>query len=367
MPAMRLPFDRITPGTFASAFPKSPTTGLPAEIQGVETQAKMAMRPAPVINTTASDRVAAMGRNAAPAPAGMTMTAAPMPAAPMMRTARNPFGGMDSRPLSERAGPMGYAPQGVGTNNPNAYAVGRNNRNFAERTGMMSPAPMPAPVMRQGPMMLGGPAVPAPVPGGMAMSPAAAPTAAAPNGIDAFLNQMSQDTTAFMGEQDAARAATAEAEAKAAEEQQAQRLAMRVTTKKIPGTDYVIPFSGTKAMGTLPVQKPEMQMTADDVAAARAMGGDVSIQQGNTQVRLPGMTQAQPGEVKLPKIFQGKDDNMGKPGRDYYYEPDAQTGRPRKVYIEDADGDGVPDNQQGAAVAAAAPKKSRFMDLINQR
>lgn len=37
----------------------------------------------------------------------------------------NPLGGMDSRSLSARGGPMGYSQQGVGTNNPNSYAVGQ--------------------------------------------------------------------------------------------------------------------------------------------------------------------------------------------------------------------------------------------------
>jgi hypothetical protein len=142
---MKLPFTKVDPFP-ASAFNPPPEmsnfapmsdpnnrpkfTGLPAGAQGVETQARMA-QPAPMgFQTPASDRLAALGRSGAPTPLPSPIPAqAPMmmPAQPAMRQAPiNPLGGMDPRPLSGRGGPMSYSQQGVGTNNPNAYAVGQN-------------------------------------------------------------------------------------------------------------------------------------------------------------------------------------------------------------------------------------------------
>jgi hypothetical protein len=160
-----------------------------------------------MINTMASDRVAKLGMNGqVPAP----MQA--MSPAPMMRPAaqaasplggmssRSPLGGMPSRSLSGRGGPMSYSPRGVGTNNPNSYAVGKNNKNFAERTGQMP--------MQQAPGMLMGasnytapamtaPAMTAPASAGMA------PASMAPAGRDdAFWSQMSADAGGFMASQD---------------------------------------------------------------------------------------------------------------------------------------------------------------------
>jgi len=345
MPAMKLPFSAIQPGAFASAFPTNPRTGLPASIQGVETQARQARPAAPVLNTQASDRVAALGRM--PAPMVSASAPAPAPLAPALRPAPanvNPLGGMDPRPLSARggAGPMSYAPRGVGTNSPNAYAVGRNNRNFAART-MMAPAPM----------MLGTASTP-----GATTSAVPAPAPIMPGRDDAFWAD--QNNASFLAEQDAFRAADAATEMKKTEEQTAREQAMQVTTTQVPGTGYVIPFAGGRAMGTLPIERAAPQMTPDDIAAARAMGGNVTMRVGDAQVDLPGMkTASAPGEMKLPKIYQGKADLNGNPGRDYYYEPDAQ-GKPRKVYIQDANEDGVPDNQQTGTVAATMDPAARI-------
>lgn len=347
---MKLPFSAIQPGAFASAFPTNARTGLPASIRGVESQAREAMPAAPVLNTQASDRVAALGRM--PAPVISASAPAPTPLAPALRPAPanvNPLGGMDPRPLSARgsAGPMSYAPRGVGTNNPNSFAVGRNNRNFAARTGTLPGMAAPLALPLAAPAMQ--------TPSGMAPSP----TPIMPGRDDAFWAE--QSNAGFLAEQDALRTADAAAEVKLAEEKKAREEAMRVTTTQIPGTGYVIPFAGGRPMGTLPVQKPEVQMTQDDIAAARAMGGDVSIQQGNTQVRLPGMTTAA-ADTKLPRIYQGKTDLNGKQEPDYYYEMNPQTGKPRKVLL-DANGDGVPDNQQTGTVAAAANPKDRINAL----
>jgi hypothetical protein len=200
MPAMKLPFNQIVPGTFDSAFPKPPTNGLPPA--GVESRARQMQPTTPMINTMASDRVAKLGMNGqVPAP----MQA--MSPAPMMRPAaqaasplggmssRSPLGGMPSRSLSGRGGPMSYSPRGVGTNNPNSYAVGKNNKNFAERTGQM---PMQqAPGMLMGASNYTAPAMTAPASAGMA------PAGMAPAGRDdAFWSQMSADAGGFMASQD---------------------------------------------------------------------------------------------------------------------------------------------------------------------
>jgi len=71
-----------------SARGAQPTTGTPTPAQAMPTQA---------------------------APAQPSQAQAPV----------NPLGGMDARSLSARGGPMGYSQQGVGTNNPNSYAVGQ--------------------------------------------------------------------------------------------------------------------------------------------------------------------------------------------------------------------------------------------------
>lgn len=131
-----------------------------------------------------------------------------------------------------------------------------------------------------------------------------------------------------------------------AEEKAAQGDPNQVRTVPIPGTDYVVPYTGNRAMGTLPVAKPAPPLPAGMVPRSAQRDG-VSYEPGNPTP-----------EVKLPKIYQGKPDALGKPTRDYYYEPDPKTGKPRKIYIEDKDGDGVPDNQQKGAAAPAAPAQT---------
>lgn len=152
------------PFTTAAAFPASAFEPSRARLQqGVEARARAAVPAPPVINTTASDRVAALGRSAVP----MASAAMPGPA-PVMPTPAaaplNPLGGMDARPLSARgnAGPMSYSPRGVGTTNPNAFAVGVNNRNRPAPVmpGMAGPVPAALPLMMSGPGS-------APAPGGM--------------------------------------------------------------------------------------------------------------------------------------------------------------------------------------------------------
>jgi hypothetical protein len=151
-----------------------------------------------------------------------------------------------------------------------------------------------------------------------------------------------------------------------AEEKAARGDPTQVRVVPIPDTDYVIPYAGNQAMGTLRKSQPEAPLPPGMVPQSAMRDG--------VQYSIPEAAPA--AEVKLPKIFQGKADLQGKPGRDYYYEPDPKTGKPSKVYIEDADGDGVPDNQQKVSAAPASSAKadvstpakpSRFMDLINAK
>lgn len=115
---IRLPFNSIPKGAFDSAFP------------GVETQARMAMRPAPSATAT-SDRIAALGRNPSIKPASpqadtkIDLFATPAPA---NQRSQSPLGGMDTRSISQRGGPMTYSRQGESTNNPNSFKVGGNSK-----------------------------------------------------------------------------------------------------------------------------------------------------------------------------------------------------------------------------------------------
>lgn len=260
---------------------------------GVETQARQMQPAPPVINTMASDRVATAGRAA---PAMMQPMQAPM-MQPAPRSA-NPLGGMDARPLSARGGPMGYAPRGVGTNNPNAYAVGMNNKGFAERTGQM-------PMMQQAPpsMMMGAggyssPTMTAPAPAGMA------PMGMAPMATgrdDPFWAQMSADTSGFMAGQDklGADMQAADDQAAAKIEDRAQNTAqdimkeMRQTARA--RETYSLPdavtgeISNTHQMTGNGQMMPRNQMeprpmTAEEIAAILAAGGSVKQKLGNADV-----------------------------------------------------------------------------------
>ena len=374
---MKLPFGQIPPGTFDAAFPKSPTTGLPAMHQGVETQARRMMAPPPMINTTASDKVAALGA-AGPAP----MTAAlPAPPSMMMAAPRqapvNPLGGMDSRPLSERssAGPMSYAPRGVGTNNPNSYAVGRNNKDFAMRTGqapmMMQPGQGPR---GQAPMMLGG-FVPPQSSNGLPPPP----MLPAPGRDDAFWNQMSSDTSAFLGEQQklgmdmqlADQTAAAKIEERAQNTAQEIMGDMRKTARA--RETYMIPDPITGQMspthfgmngmvlpsaGSAPAPA---RMTADDLAATQAMGGSVSMQlPGGEMVSFGAKSGAQPD----PKFTADKDT-----GKLYYVVPNGKGGYKRQWVDEDGVVTAAPAKTAPAKTAetAAAPDPKARMNALRKR
>ena len=350
--AMQLPFTKSAP------FPTAAFTPTPARLQmGVESQARAAQPPVnPALNTTASDRMAALGRSSAPVigpiPAPAPLTPSPagmgqMMSAPSQRAAsplggmasssplggmssRSPLGGMPTSSISSRGGPMSYSPQGVGTTNPNAYAVGRNNKNFAERT-RQSPMPMMAPLMpgRQAApasMMLGG-------------APGQSSAPVMPGRDDAFWASM--DNTAFIAEQDALRAADAGAEVKAAEDQANRERSMEVTTTAIPGTDYVIPFAGNKAMRPLPFMKADAPLPAGLVPTGAVRGG---VQYGPAETAQTGKAPA----------FTYEKDPTGKITGAVYPVQDPQTGAWR-LQRADINGDGVISPAEAAAAGGAAP------------
>lgn len=384
---MKLPFGQIPPGTFDAAFPKSPTTGLPAMHQGVETQARRMMAPPPMINTTASDKVAALGA-AGPAP----MTSAPPPASMMMMAPRqapvNPLGGMDSRPLSERssAGPMSYAPRGVGTNNPNSYAVGRNNKDFAMRTGqapmMMQPGQGPR---GQAPMMLGGfvppqssNGLPAPAPGG---PPSMMP---APGGgrDDAFWAEQSGLMNTFLGEQQklgmdmelADQTAAAKIEERAQNTAQEIMGDMRKTARARETYPSIDPMTGevnqryyTSGNGMMvPRNQPEPPPLAPSVQMIPGTGigipmiGDKLIPgapmmrqeenvgwspKGQQPTKLSPMERPGTGKAPVTRTFPRKGAD-GQP-EEVTMQWNEQRGGWEPVKFLDANGDGVDDRQPG--------------------
>jgi|GEM_PF-7084321 len=338
MPAFKLPFDKIAPGTFNSAFPKSATTGLPAAHQGVETQAKLAKPAPPMLNTDASDRVAALGRNPAIPPAPMPRLpdsiigggSSPPRLAPRMPGTEigeprnplggvspvSPLGGMPTSSLSGRGGPMSYAPKGVGTTNPNAYAVGQNNKGFRLRTGTDSPsAPRlprfpgsilagesPAVRMPQLPesVVSSAPRLPWQLPGSPIAQPAQ-PSAPMPGRDDEFWQQQDQLMGDFWKDQKAQEMQRQTDEAKAAEAEAKKGFSLQPLDPMNPGRGDAIVRGDGSLFNILAGQKPEpAPMTADDIAAARSMGGDVSVPlPGGGQVNFPAQTQAKPAMIKI--------------------------------------------------------------------
>jgi len=274
-----------------------------------------------------------------------------VPMQPMqpMRAPVNPLGGMDPRPLSSRGGPMAYSQQGVGTTNPNAYAVGQGRAPLGMRLltraarrrdpraiielARMEQQNAPPPGMS---MMMSAPR-PQAMMGGANQTPDAAPLAPTPGRDDAFW--ASQEGAAFMAEQDALRAADANAEIQVAQEQTNRERDMQVTTTQIPGTDYIIPFAGSKAMGTLPVMKAETPLPAGLVPTGAMRGG---VQYGP----------AQPQTGKAPAFTYEKDPS-GKITGAVYPVQDPQTGQ-WKLQRADINGDGVVSPEEAAAVPVAA-------------
>jgi hypothetical protein len=367
---MKLPFTKSAP------FPASAFIPTPDRLKmGVEAQAKAAVPPVnPALNTVASDRVAALGRSSAPPLAMSTTPPTPaagpsmmMPAAPAIRppVSQSPLGGMPTTSLSSRGGPMSYSPRGVGTTNPNAYAVGKNNKNFAERTGQM-PAPMMMPMMpdRQAapaPMMLGGP-MPTP------SAPAPMSTPAMPGRDDAFWASM--DNTAFMADQEKLSmteqpAAPPELFAMEGAGGYVPMLRQADGSTKTAGGFFPGPAPDPMALPALPTSPEEQAQTIAKQAQQQA----AMFQSQGMVPTLPkqatdaaGRTYA-PARDNAPRPFTGKiqteggaevmDKATGKmvktPVRQFTVMEDPKTGKLIKRYVEDADGNGVPDNKEQSA------------------
>jgi hypothetical protein len=337
------------------AGPPVPTA--PFSMQGVEKQAADALKmrqdqgPMQPMIVNGGMRFAAPAAPAPaplPAPSAPMMTAAaPAPARPMMMSAPrpsapvNPLGGMPTTSLSSRGGPMSYSQPGVGTNNPNAYAVGQNRAPVGMRMleraarrrdprAIMALASMEQQNAQQGQQM-----------SMMQMREAA--------DAQRFDQQQQNQMTMFELQQQAAQQRDAtnfgqqkeimqmQSQQRAGESalefqrrqeaEAAQRAAQSIVSgEQLPMTGGSVPMvrraDGTMSMagGFMPTPKVEAPLTPDEIAAARAMGGDVNIRQGNTQIRLPGMAPANPTRLTpipgSPSMIQG-----GAPTPDRVFDP----------------------------------------------
>jgi len=338
-------------------------------LDGVETEA-LQNRPAPMgFATPASDRMAALGRSNVPAapppPTGLAMSRqTPVPMQPMqpMRAPVNPLGGMDPRPLSSRGGPMAYSQQGVGTTNPNAYAVGQNRAPLGMRLleraarrrdprAIMALASMEQQNAQQGQQI------------GMMQMREAADAARfdqqQQNQMTMFERQQlamqQRDATEFQQQQQMFQMQSEQRAGESAlayqrrlEEERAQREAegdpTQVRAVPVPGTDYVIPYAGNKAMGTLQTKQAEAPLPAGLVPTGAMRGG---VQYGP----------AETGQAGKAPAFTYEKDPSGKITGAVYPVQDPQTGQWR-LQRADINGDGVVSPEEAAAVPVAAAAAS---------
>ncbi len=320
------------------------------------------------LDTSASDKMVALGRSGRPyAPQMPGTNIGEPPMAPTLAPAllgsdvgapnyaprmpgtdigepRNPLGGMDARPLSARGGPMGYSPKGVGTNNPNAYAVGQNNKGFRLRTSTEAPNPAP-PSMPKFPGSLlsdsARPRLPLRLPGspaslpsvegdgggasqGMPKFPSALREASAPARLpwqlpgspiqsppgrdDAFWAEREQSMNDFWKGQDADEVQRVAQEAKAAEAEAKKGFKLQPLDPLDPSRGDALLRGDDSLFNILPGKKPAPPpVTADDVAAARAMGGAVTMPlPGGGQVSFPAQEQAEPAMIKAFNPMSGR-------------------------------------------------------------
>lgn len=331
--------------------PRNP--GLPPGMQGVETRARLERPAMPTVNTSASDRVAALGRNAsiplpnnpAPAPARLPSVAS----APV-----SPLGGTDARPLSAR-GPA-RLPAGVGTTNPNAVRV----------TPMRMPGERPLAIAaRRGDVRAAG------------MLYGAGQQAASEQMNRAFQtwrdNQQAslrssermqergfqqedqQQQQAFQMWRDSQEAQRREAELTQGrnwqiedrtatwQREDAQRKQDgQLTVRPIEGTDYVIPVMGSRPMGTIPVKQKEQPLPPGMVPRS-------ATRDGVTYTPKDGMVQEAPSGIQYEK------DPAGRITGAVYPMQDPQTGQ-WKLQRLDLNGDGVVSPQEQATAGAGAPQ-----------
>lgn len=258
---------------------------------------------------------------------------------------------------------MNYSQQGVGTNNPNAYAVGQNRAPLGLRLleraarrrdprAILALASMEQQNAQQGQQL-----------GLMQMREAA----------DAarFNQQQQNQLTMFerqqlsMQERDASNFGQQKEIMQMQSEQRANESALefqrrqeaeaaqreaegdptQVTTAPIPGTEYVIPFAGKKAMGTLPVVKAEAPLPAGLVPTGAVRGG---VQYGPAQTTT---------DNKAPAFTYEKEPGTGRITGAVYPVQDPQTGQWR-LQRADLNGDGVVSPEEAAAVPAGVAAAS---------
>jgi hypothetical protein len=258
---------------------------------------------------------------------------------------------------------MSYSQQGVGTNNPNAYAVGRDRAPVGMRMleraarrrdprAIMALAGMEQQNAMQGQQMT------------MQQMREARDAQrfdqSQQNAMTMFeLQQQAnqqRDATNFGQQQEMFRMQSEQRAGESAlefqrrqEAEAAQRAAQRaaegdptkVTTQRIEGTDYIIPFAGNKAMGTLPVMKAEAPLPAGLVPTGAVRGG---VQYGPAETAQTG---------KAPAFTYEKDPN-GKITGAVYPVQDPKTGAWR-LQRADINGDGVISPEEAAAAGGAAP------------
>jgi hypothetical protein len=230
---------------------------------------------------------------------------------------------MPSTSIASRGGPMSYSQQGVGTNNPNAYAVGGNRAPVGMRMleraarrrdprAIMALAGIEQQNAMQGQQMTMQQMREA---GDAQRFDQSQQNAMTMFELQQQANQQ-RDATNFGQQQEMFRMQSEQRAGESAlefqrrqEAERAQREAgsvVGVEPMQMPGGGFVPMVKradGSMGMAGsfMPAKQPEPMMTPDDIAAARAMGGDVNIKQGNTQIRLPGMT-SQPRPRPLEMI-----------------------------------------------------------------
>ncbi len=337
-------------------------TGLPPGQMGVETQARVnAPPPRPGMpDTSASDRVAALGRNASVPGASASITPAPMPArGPTMTASTSPLGGMDTRPLSAR-GPVRMP----GTTNPNAVRVtpmrmpGERQLMIAARRGDVHAASMLYGAGQQSASEDRNRAFQA-----WRDSQQSAERQAQSQQVRSWQQDDQQQQQAFQVWRDEQEAKRREQDRMETRNWQIQDRAVEwsredaqranegeVSIKPIEGTDYVIPMLGSRAMGTIPVKRKDAPLPANMVPS---------------QVTRDGVTYVSKEErdaSSKPTIMWGEDSDMKRVPFQQIVDPTTGEVKLRRVTIVDSNGDGVDDRKQqsggqAGALPAAGPAK----------
>lgn len=353
---MKLPFTSILPGAFASAFPKSPTTGLPAADMGVESRAKMLAPVVPSLTAT-SDRVAALGRNPNVQPASPALPApmqAPQRPVQSLPASASPLGGMSPLSLSARS-PMATRQMGAGTTNPYSYATGGRSRFDPNRMAEMMVRrrdPRGAQFLMQQGLQQTSQDFSREMFGAQQNAMNQRDAMNYGQGLQMF--QMQQDAMAQrdavnfgqqqqMFQQETARRA-GESDLDWQRRQEAEA-AQRAAQSIVGGEQLAVPggtvpivkrADGTTSMagGFIPTREPAPTLTPDDIAAARAMGGDVRMKMGDAEVSFPALTPPKPTRLTpvpgQPSQIQGQPaipDRVFDPYTGSFYEAGKVPGR----------------------------------------